>query len=112
MPPIESYFGSYTITSYEGGGPLSGLMKVNEQLTISGAGNGEARLSWSMNSLRLRWIPQDGGVLFSAPAQLTEHGTLEVPLKSAGTGMPKPREVAGQLQLPAGDAYTIKAAKA
>ena len=115
MPSIEPYFGSYTIESYEPQkGPLLGLMKKGEKLTIAPDGRGGATLSWGdlPNSLSLPWISQDGGVLFSAPAQLTEHGTLEVPLKSAGAGMPHPGEVAGELQLPAGVAYRFKAAKA
>ena len=111
MPSLESYFGSYTIKSYEGAGALSGLMKEGEKLTISPNGNGGAALSWSLNSLRLPWVSQDGGVLFSAPAQLTEHGSLEVPLKCAGVGTDDRGEVTGEAQLPAGNVYKFRATK-
>ncbi len=117
MPPIESYFGSYTIESYTGPeGPLTGLMKEGEKLTIAPDGSDRAKLSWGdlPNTLSLQWSSRNGGVLFSEPAQLTEHGTLEVPLRSAGVGMDgarDPRKVTGDLRVPAGDVYTFKATK-
>lgn len=117
MPPIESYFGSYTINTYTGPeGPLTGLMREGERLTIAQDGSDRARLSWGgglPNSLILPWISRNGGVLLAEPARLTEDGTLEVPLRSAGVGMDAsdPRRVVGELRVPAGDVYLFTATK-
>lgn len=119
MPPLDSYFGSYTINTYAGPeGPLTGLMKEGERLAIAPDGNNQAaRLSWGgvlSNSLILPWIPRDGGALLAEPAQLTENGALEVLLRSAGVGMTtlnQQQMVVGELQVSKVGVYLFRATK-